>query len=383
MKGCYTLDDMREKARRLLPRPVFDYVDGAADDEVTARANRDDFTAWRLRLRAGVDTGTPQTQTTVLGTAVSAPVLFAPCGLTGIVHPDGELAVARAAAELGTIAIFSSFSTHSLEAIAQASTGPKWFQLYFLGGRAGAWSMIDRADQAGYDALVITLDTPVTGNRERDLRNAVQHPVTRSARDLRRYLPSMVRRPRWSLRFALGGAPVGLGNVVGAGSGSADDHTQAMFTAPPTWDDVAHIRDRWKRRLVVKGVLEANDVRRAVELGADAVIVSNHGGRQLDTVPSTIEVLAEAVDAAATHIEVLIDGGFRRGTDVIVARSLGATAVCIGRPYLYGLALGGQQGVAHAWNLIVTELRRNLILMGCSDVAHLDHDSVRRAGGIR
>ncbi|MEX2627737.1 MAG: alpha-hydroxy acid oxidase, partial [Ilumatobacteraceae bacterium] len=324
-----SVDHARELARRRLPRPIFDYVDGGADDEVTASRNRRSFATWALRQLTGDPIGTPDLTTTLLGHELAAPVLFAPCGLTGVVHPDGEPAVARSAGRNGTIGITSSFAIRPLEDVARAATGPMWFQLYFFGGIAGAERMVDRAEQAGYDGLVVTLDTSAVGNRERDLRNGVRHPVKLDARTVVRFLPAVAAKPRWLAAFLRNGGTLQLGNVDPEHTGSGDDLHASLVSAPPTWDDVARLRERWGRKLVVKGVMDPVDVRRAIDHGADAVVVSNHGGRQLDMLPATIDVLASMVEAADDQIEVIFDGGIRRGSDIVVALALGARAVCI------------------------------------------------------
>jgi isopentenyl diphosphate isomerase/L-lactate dehydrogenase-like FMN-dependent dehydrogenase len=330
----------------------------------------------------GVDVGRPKLATTVLGEPVSLPVLFAPCGFARIVYPNGDVLAARAAEAIGTISVLSSASATSLEDVAQgAPDAARWFQLYFLGGRQGAEQLTERAFATGYRALVVTVDTAAVGNHERDVRNRVPQPLKVDARTMFWHAPNMLWHPRWLVGFLRDGMPLSFANATALRvDGATLDPVAAagmMAQHPPTWDDVRWIRDRWSGPLVVKGVLDRHDATRAVDAGADAVIVSNHGGRQLDGVPATIDMLPEVVDAVGPRVEVLVDSGVRRGTDVVKAVSLGATAVLIGRPYLWGLACGGQSGAEAVLRTLRTEMLRTLKLLGCASVADLSPDLVR------
>lgn len=358
---------------------MFDIVDGGSDDEVTMRRNREAFGAWSLKQRVGVDEGVPRLDTRLHGAPIAAPVVFAPCGLAGLVHPEGELAVARVASDRGTIAMFSTFSTHALEQIAESGSGTKWFQLYLLGGRSGADRLVDRAEAAGFDGLVVTLDTTVVGNRERDVAHGVSHPMDLNLATVIRFLPQVARRPRWLARFIRAGLPMGLGNADQSGRDDVSALTAGLFESPPNWGDVERLRRRWSGTLVVKGVLDPLDARHAVELGADVVVVSNHGGRQLDSAMATLEALPRIVDAVGDSVEIVLDGGVRRGTDVAKALALGANSIAIGRPYLYGLGVDGEAGVDAVWSVLVDELVRDLQLMGCSSVHDLSSDWVDRS----
>lgn len=373
------VEDARRRARRILPRVVFDYVDGGADDEVTMAEN---VAAWRrlaFRPRMGGEPGEPRLGTTVLGRPVSLPVLLAPCGLVRLMHPDGAAGAARAAAGRGTASVLSTVAGSPLEAVAaEAGEGRRWFQLYAAGGRDEAAALLQRAEAAGYEALVVTIDTPALGNRERDLRNGVAPPLRLDAHTAIALGPQVLARPRWAARMLRDGvsmlrrpaASAGPGDAAGTGLGAAG--AVAMLASPFTWADVAWMRDRWTRPLVVKGVLTGDDARRAVDAGADAVVVSNHGGRQLDGAPATGRVLPEVVAAVGHGTEVLVDGGIRRGADVARALALGARAVLVGRPYLYGLAVDGQRGVEAVLDVLRVELTRTMRLLGCGSVTELD-----------
>lgn len=379
--GLINVEDARRHARRRVPRAVFDFVDGGAEDELTLAANRRAFQQVEFRPRMAVDIPAPDLSTTVLGQPVSSPILFAPCGLMGTVHPAAEPAVARVATQRGTIAAFSTFSSRPLEEIARASTGQHWFQLYFLGGRDGARSLVDRAQSAGYRTLVVTVDTATTGRRERDLRNGVRYPLTAGVREAVQFFPQVVTRPGWLYRFIRAGMPLAVANSrpVTAETGGAPS---SIIEAVPTWADLAWIRERWDGPVVVKGIMTGHDTRRAIEAGADAVIVSNHGGRQLDGAPGSLRMLPEVVAAAGGEAEVLVDGGVRRGSDVVKALALGARAVLIGRPYLYGLAAGGEQGIARVLDMLTDELTRAMQLVGCPAVSQLDHSWIIRPAPV-
>ena len=356
------------------------------------RSNMHAFEAIGLLPHNAVDVGRPSLSTTVLGQAISFPVLLAPCGLARVVHPDAEPGVARAAASAGTIAVVSTASGRSLEDVGAASTSG-WFRLYFFGGRAGAERLVDRATTAGFKALVLTIDTAVSGKRERDIRNGVAGSLSRSLSTAVRLGPGLAIRPQWLYRFLKDGMPLEFANAAGLAVDDAavmaDDRADgradgraALLGPPPTWGDVEWLRERWSGPLVIKGVLTEDDARRAVAAGADAVVVSNHGGRQLDGVPATLDVLPDVVNAIGDHAEVYLDGGIRRGTHVVKALALGARAVLVGRPWLYGLAIGGEGGVASVLQVIRDEMEVAMRLLGATDVRHLDASWVTRRAGL-
>ncbi len=381
MKAPYSVADARRLAARRLPRILYDFIDGGSGDEVTLRANRQAFRDLTLRPRGAVDPGTPSLATTVLGQEVDFPVLISPCGGVSLVHPDGQVGVARAASDLRTICAASVLCGSDLALVAATEPGRHWLQLFPLGGREASERLVDFGRQAGFGALVLTIDSIISGRKERDIRNGGVRPggVSLSKVDLRTLLwfgPKVVGRPAWVWRFLRAGLPVGHPVLSRLGAGgtamSYDDAVGRWLAEPLTWADIQRIRDDWRGPIVVKGVLTAEDARRARDCGADAVVVSNHGGRQLDGAAATIAVLPEVVSAVGAEVEVLLDGGVRRGTDVVRALALGARAVMVGRPYLWGLALDGRAGVAHVLGLLRDEMVAALRLLGVSGVKDLD-----------
>jgi L-lactate dehydrogenase (cytochrome) len=365
----HSVRDARRAARRRVPAVVFDYVDGGADDEVTLRRNTAAFTGVTFRPRMANGPFEPRLETTVLGTRLALPVVLAPCGLVRLLHPDGAAGAARAAAARGTVSVLSTVAGSPVEEVARSAQVPMWFQLYAAGGRSEADRLCERALDAGVEVLVITVDTPALGNRTRDVRNGVAPPLRIDPHNAVPLGLQVLRRPLWAAQLAATGIRL---SARGAGpSGHGSGMLQAV-ASPFSWDDVAHLRARWPGPLVVKGVLSGSDARRAVEMGADSLVVSNHGGRQLDGGPATLDVLPEVVHAAGRDAEVLVDGGVRRGSHVVAAMALGARAVMIGRPYLYGLAAAGEAGVARVLDVLETEMRRTMMLLGCRSVEDLD-----------
>jgi isopentenyl diphosphate isomerase/L-lactate dehydrogenase-like FMN-dependent dehydrogenase len=373
-----SIADFRSLARRRLPRVVFDYLDGGADGEFTLRDNCRAFEEVTFRPRHAVAILKCELRTRVLGCDLSFPVLLAPVGYSRLMHPDGELAAARAAGEAGTAYILSTISGHPLEDVKSASSGPVFYQLYLMGGRGAAEASIQRARSAGFSALVVTVDTVVAGLRERDFRNGMKELLSGSLLAKLPFLPQFVTRPKWLASFLWDGGVPQLPNVVIPGRGPLPlvDVGAALNDAAVTWEDLRWIRQVWPGPIVIKGVLTGDDARRALDAGASAVVVSNHGGRQLDGVPASLRVLPEIVAAVNGRAEVLMDGGVRRGSDVVKAICLGARAVLIGRAYAYGLATAGQAGVARALQILRTDVERTLKLLGCASVDALDSSFV-------
>ncbi|HVO62091.1 MAG TPA: alpha-hydroxy acid oxidase, partial [Terriglobales bacterium] len=353
---------------------VFDYLDGGGEGELTLRENCRAFQDITFRARHAVSIGQCGLRTKVLGTDLALPFLLAPVGYSRLMHPEGECGAARAAGEAGTGYILSTISGHRMEDVKAASAGPVWYQLYLMGGRAAAEAAVVRARQAGFSALVLTIDTAVAGIRERDLRNGVNELLGGNVISMLPYLPQIVSRPGWLTSFLLDGGVPRLANVVVPGSGPMPmvDVGKALAESAVTWADMRWLRELWPGPIVVKGVLTGDDARRAIDEGASAVVVSNHGGRQLDGLPSTIRTLPEVLSAVKGAIEVLMDGGIRRGSDVAKAICMGARAVLVGRAYAYGLAAAGCAGVARAIQILRTDVERTLRLLGCPSIAQLD-----------
>jgi L-lactate dehydrogenase (FMN-dependent) and related alpha-hydroxy acid dehydrogenases len=367
------IEDLRRAAKRRLPRVVFDYIDGGAEDESTLRANCQAFKAVTLRPRCAVATPVCDLRTTVLGTSVSMPLILAPVGSCRLMFPRGEEAAARAAGKAGIICTLSTLSGCRLEDVAAASGGPVWYQLYLVGGRDCALGGIDRARKAGFSALVVTIDTPVAGLRERDLRNGAKELLSGKLGPMLPFVNQLLVRPRWLAAFLADGGLMKFENVLIPGKGPMPyaDVTAALEQAVVTWEDLKWIRQAWNGPIVIKGIHTSEDARRAVDLGAEALAVSNHGGRQLDGVAPTLRVLPEVVSAVGDRIEVLLDGGIRRGSDIIKALCLGARAVMAGRAYAYGLGAAGGAGVSRAIEILRADLVRTLKLLGCASVAEL------------
>jgi L-lactate dehydrogenase (cytochrome) len=377
---CLNVADLREGARKTLPGPVFDFVEGGAGDEVTVRRNREAFAAVELRPRVFRDVSSVATGTTVLGESVALPLLGAPHGSGLLFHPEGEVGVARALHAAGTIAVISALASQTIEEVARAAPGPKWFQIYLWRDRGLTRDLIRRAIEAGgYSALVVTADVPRVGPRERDLRNGFTLPPKLGMRTI----GSGLVRPRWSARFLRADAEVGLANLRADADGSPVDlgaYTLSAFDAAAGWDDIAALREIWPGPMVVKGILTAEDAVLAAEAGVDAISVSNHGGRQLDHGPAALAALPAIVDAVGDRLEVYVDGGIRRGTDLVKAVALGARACLTARPLIYGLALAGQVGVARAVEILRAELETSLALVGAASPVALDRDTINMRG---
>jgi len=382
-RAAVNVEDLRRRARRRLPRVVFDYIDGGAEGEVTLRENCRAFEDISFRPRHAVPVPGCDLRTRVLGHDLSLPFMLAPVGYSRLMHPEGEKAAARAAGEAGTAYILSTISGHKLEDVRAASKGPVWYQLYLLGGREAAEGALDRAKRAGFSALFITIDTAVAGLRERDLRNGQAQLMSGSLGPMLPFLPQILVRPRWLASFLLDGGVPRLPNVVLPSVGAMPmlDVGQALDNSCFVWQDMSWIRKAWTGPIVIKGVLTGEDARRAVDEGAAAVVISNHGGRQLDGAPATIRVLPEVVAAVKGQAEVLMDGGIRRGTDVLKALCLGARGVLVGRAYAYGLAAAGPAGVARAIAILQADLQRNLKLLGCQSLTELDRSYLNLPAG--
>ncbi len=351
-----TVADYERLAQERLEHSAWDYYAGGAGDERTLGENCSAFDSIPLRPRVLRDVSRIDTSTTVLGTAVPAPILLAPTAFNRLACDDGEVAAARAAGAAGTVMICSTLSTCRLEDVAAAATGPLWFQLYVYKDRAMTQELLARAERAGYRAVVLTVDTPLLGRRYRDARNGFVLPEGLS---MRNFEAAMSDAARWGTHTSFGA------------------YVHDLFDASLSWEAVGWLRSQTRLPLLLKGILTAEDARLAVEHGVDGIVVSNHGGRQLDGVPASIQVLEEVVDAAGGHAEVLMDGGVRRGTDVLKALALGARAVCIGRPYLWALAAAGEAGVVDVLRILREELTLAMALSGRASIPAIDRSLVR------
>jgi L-lactate dehydrogenase (cytochrome) len=372
--------DLRTLARAKLPRPIFDYIDGGADDELSLARNGAAFADYELVPDVLTDVSRIETATRVFGEAVSWPLMLAPTGLTRMFHGHAELAVARAAAKHGLLYSLSTLGTTRLEELAGAFGGPKVFQIYIFKDRGLTAEFAARCRDAGFHGLALTVDTPVAGNRERDRVNGLSLPPKLSWRSML----SFAAHPGWSLP-ALRGDRFDFANVshrvdaLAAGPMSLFEYIGGQFDRSLTWKDVEWLAAQWGGPLAIKGLMTPEDARRAIASGASGVMVSNHGGRQLDGAPAPIDQIAAVRDALGDGPDVICDGGIRRGSDVVKALALGATACSIGRPYLYGLAAGGEAGVDRALTLLRDELERTMALAGVNAVAGLERRHVRRA----
>lgn len=374
--------DLRALARRRLPAVVFGYLDGGAEGEITLRENVRAFEDVTFRPRQCVPVENCDLRTTVVGQSIALPIVLAPVGFSRMFFPQGELQACRAAHAAGTAYTLSSLAGMRLEEVAAHAHGPLWYQLYVPMGRAVAEQSIVRARAAGYSALVVTIDTPVAGLRERDLRLGAPALLSGNVLAGVRYWGQLLKRPGWVAGYVADGAVRVFPNIElpGGGAMPASDVGPFLDRTALRWADLEWMKRAWGGPVIVKGVHTAGDARCAVEAGADAVVVSNHGGRQLDGVPASIRMLPEVVDAVRGRVEVLMDGGIRRGSDVAKALSLGARAVLIGRAYAWGLGAAGQPGVARAIEILKTDLIRTMRLLGCPRVEELDHTFVNVPG---
>src|SRR5215468_2829857 len=370
ISGAVNIDDLRELSRRRVPRIVFNYIDGGAEGEWTLRENRRAFDGVTFRPHQAIALPVSDLRTRVLGTELSMPILLAPVGYLRVMHPDGEIAAARAASNAGIGLILSTVSGHRLEDVKAASVGPVWYQLYLTGGCAAAENAMRRALDVGYSVLVITIDSTVIGHRERESRDGMEQLLRGSLRSKIPFLPEILTHPRWLACFLSDGGLPDMPNIVSPERGVLrvrDAHT-AMKREAFTWSDMQWIRALWKGPIVVKGVLSAEDAKRSLDHGAVGVVVSNHGGRQLDGVPARLQVLPEVVEEVKDQAEVLIDSGIRRGSDIVKAICLGARAVLCGRAYVYGLAAAGEAGVTRSLDILRADMERTLTLLGCPSI---------------
>jgi L-lactate dehydrogenase (cytochrome) len=374
MVAITNVEDLRTLARRKIPKALFDYVDRGSYDELTYGANRSDLKAIRFRQRVLIDADNRSLATTMLGETVSMPVAIAPTGLTGLLHGNGEMVAARAAEKAGIRFTLSTMSICSIEDVRSATTAPFWFQLYVFRDRGFSEEVIARAHRAGCTALFVTVDLPLRGQRHADIKNGLQVPprlTMRNAFDI-------ATKPGWAMSVLMGKRK-SFGNIDAylkrkGGVWAAGRWANDNFDASLSWRDVEWVRKLWPGKLVLKGILDPADAQMAADLGADAIVVSNHGGRQLDGAPSTIVALPKIAEAAGHRLEVLFDGGVRSGQDVLKALALGARGCMVGRAYLYGLAAMGEAGVTKALGMIGDELRVSMSLTGVQNIGEVTRD---------
>ncbi|MBB3559565.1 L-lactate dehydrogenase (cytochrome) [Rhizobium sp. BK512] len=367
-----TIADLKKMAQRRVPKMFFDYADSGAWTEATYAANEADFRDIKLRQRVLVDITNRTLETTMIGQKVSMPVALAPTGMTGMQHADGEMLAARAAEEFGVPFTLSTMSICSIEDVASVTTKPFWFQLYVMRDRGFVLDLINRAKAAKCSALVLTADLQIIGQRHKDLRNGLSAPPKLTPK----HIWQIATRPFWCMEM-MKTKRRSFGNIVGHAKGLADlpsitTFANEQFDPQLSWRDVAWIKEQWGGPLIIKGILDVEDARHAAETGADAIIVSNHGGRQLDGAPSSISMLPKIVDAVADRVEVHIDGGIRSGQDVLKAVALGARGTYIGRPFLYGLGAMGKDGVTRALEIIRKEMDITMALCGKRDIRDID-----------
>jgi L-lactate dehydrogenase (cytochrome) len=379
------IKDLRRLARRRLPDAVFDYLDGAADDEVTLKDSERAFREVIFKPRFAVATPSCDLGVTVLGHRLDQPFMLGPIGYSRMMHPRGELAASAAAGRHGTAYILSTLSGHPLEAVKAQSPGLTFFQLYLAGGRGAAEAGIARAKAAGYKALFVTIDTPVSGNRERDARNGMKALMGKNPFAKIPYLPNLLAHPRWLAGFVGDGMIRPFPNVVIPGSGplAAIDVASALESAQVSWTDLKWIREVWNGPIVIKGVMTADDAKRSVDAGAAGIVISTHAGRQLDSVAGSLRVLPGIVEAVGSQTDVIFDGGIRRGSDVVKAIGLGAKAVLLGRGYAYGMAAAGDAGIERALEIFEADIVRTLKLLGCSSISQVDSSYVTTRPGFR
>jgi L-lactate dehydrogenase (cytochrome) len=380
VQHAVNIDDLRKLAQRRVPRAVFDYIDGGADGEVTLRENRRIWEDIFLRPRNAVATPKCDTRVNVLGCDLALPMILAPLGSSRMFHPAGELAAATAAGEAGIGYTLSTFSGYSFAELAAATTAPLWYQLYLAGGREVVEASLARAWKSNFKALAVTIDTNGPGLRERDFRNGAPQLMGKNLFTMLPFTSQVIVRPKWAAGFLMDRTKaMHYANVIIPGKGPLPsiDVQNSLRDSVVTWADLKWIRQAWPGPILVKGVITGDDARRAVDAGVAGLIVSNHGGRQLDTCLPTARALPEVLEAVDGRAEVLVDGGIRRGADIVKAICMGARAVLIGRAYGYGLAAGGQAGVARAIAILKADIERTLVLLGCASIGKLDRSYVQ------
>lgn len=377
LERCYNISQLRKLAKRNLPSPMFHYIDGGADDEWSMRRNHNAFSDYELMPNYLTDIETIDLKTKVMGQQLELPFFLAPTGMSRLFHHEKEYAAAKAAEKFGTLYSLSTMATTNLEDIAKSTSTPKMFQVYIFKDRELTKEFVQRCKASEYEALCLTVDTPIAGNRERDLVTGMTMPPRFSLNSLL----SFAMHPVWGMNF-LRHPRCELENVIhrvdhiGGGAMPLIQYVNSQFDRTISWDDAAWLAEQWDGPFIIKGIQSPGDAERALDIGASGLMVSNHGGRQLDGAPAPVDCIAPIRDAIGDQLELIVDGGIRRGTDIIKAIAQGANACSIGRPYLYGLAAGGQKGVEHALHLLKTEVERSMALLGCNAISKLDRSHI-------
>lgn len=372
LNNCHNIADLRRAAKRRLPAPMFHYIDGGSDDEWTIRRNTSAFDDYQLLPEVLRDVSNIDLSTNIFGQRCDLPFFLAPTGMSRLFHHDKELAVARAAEKFGTFYSLSTLGTTSLEEIAETISTPKMFQIYILKDRELTLEFVARCKAAGYEALCLTVDMAMAGNRERDLRTGMVMPPKFGLKSLW----SFATHPYWAMNLALH-PDFKLANVahrvdaLGSGAMGLIDYVNSQFDRTVTWKDVEWLRQHWDGPLIIKGIVSPNDAERAAQIGANALMISNHGGRQLDSSPAPIDLVRPFRDRTGDSVQLIVDGGIRRGKDVVKALALGADSCSFGKAYLYGLAAGGQPGVERALTILKTEVTRTMTLLGCASISDI------------
>jgi L-lactate dehydrogenase (cytochrome) len=379
IKNCNNIDDFRDMAKSRIPSPLFHYIDGGSDDEVTLKRNTLAYDDYFLVPNGLADVSNINLSTNILGQKVSSPLFLAPTGMSRLFHHDGERATSRAAEKYGSYFSLSTLSSVSIEEIGQLTSTPKMFQIYIHKDRSLTYELIERCKKANFTSLCLTIDTIVAGNRERDLRTGMTMPPKFTLASLFNF----GMRPRWVYNYFTheGFKLANLEGKIRKGtkeSISVIDYLNSQFDTNLSWNDAQKAIEAWGGPFAIKGVMSVEDAKRAVEVGASAIMISNHGGRQLDSSPAPFDLLSDIVDAVGGKIEIICDGGIRRGTDVLKALALGANACSMGRPYLYGLASAGQPGVEAVLSNFEAEIKRNMMLMGINNLSQLDSSKIRK-----
>ena len=377
LQRCFNITDLQKKAKRNLPASMYHYIDGGADDEWSLKNNHSAFNKYQLMPNQLADVSNVDISTTVLGCKLAMPFFLSPTGMSRLFHHDKEFAVAKAAEKLGTLYSLSTMATTSIEDIAKTISSDKMFQIYIFKDRELTKEYVKRAKASGYKALCLTVDTAIAGNRERDHYYGMSMPPKLTFKSMFSYMTHW----QWAFNL-LRNADFKLANVshrddsLNGGTMTLIQYVNSQFDASVTWDDVAWLVNEWDGPFVIKGSQSVHDAKKIVEVGVSAMMVSNHGGRQLDFAPAPVDCIAPIRDSIGDSLELIVDGGIRRGTDIIKALALGANACSIGRPYLYGLAAGGQQGVERAIDILSSEVKRDIALLGCKNISEINSQSL-------